>query len=162
MNQTLATMLTMTTYGSWLRGDARGWVDRGVIWPANPWLERADQSRLKHPSFRFKRDDLDHIGVTIGQALRERLDVRLAAMAIQTWHVHLVVMTTRHPIGNVVKCAKDAVRWALSPGQPIWTRGYDKRFMFNERSLRHRIDYVERHNVQMGLSARPWPFIENV
>ena len=162
MNQTLATMLTMTTYGTWLRGDARGWVDRGIIWPENPQLERVDQGRLKHPPFRFKQGDLDHVGAAIGQALRERLEVRLAAMAVQTWHVHLVVMATRHPIGNVVKCAKDAARWVLLPGRPIWTRSYDKRFIFDEMSLRNRIDYVERHNVQMGLPARPWPFIESV
>jgi len=28
MGATLATMLTITTYGTWLRGDARGWRDR--------------------------------------------------------------------------------------------------------------------------------------
>jgi hypothetical protein len=48
MGNTLATMLTMTTYGTWLRGDNRGWVDDGKILPAAPFLEDADRVRMKH------------------------------------------------------------------------------------------------------------------
>jgi hypothetical protein len=41
MGNTLATMITMTTYGTWLRGDYRGWVDDGRILPPDPILEEA-------------------------------------------------------------------------------------------------------------------------
>ena len=44
MGSTLATMLTMTTYSTWLRGDRRGWVDDGQIFPADPELESADRA----------------------------------------------------------------------------------------------------------------------
>jgi len=33
---TLAIMVTSTTYGTWLRGDKRGWVDDGRILPSLP------------------------------------------------------------------------------------------------------------------------------
>jgi hypothetical protein len=33
---TLAIMFTLSTYGTWLRGDARGWVDDGIIFPPIP------------------------------------------------------------------------------------------------------------------------------
>jgi hypothetical protein len=66
---------------------------------------------------------------------------------------------TRHDLADVVKCAKDAGRYALRVGRPIWTAGYDTRFCFDEASLRNRIRYVERHNVQAQRPARPWPFI---
>jgi hypothetical protein len=33
MPETLATILTTTTYGTWLRGDARNWVEDGIIYP---------------------------------------------------------------------------------------------------------------------------------
>jgi len=34
----LATMVTTTTYGTWLPGDVRGYVDDGVILPGDPTL----------------------------------------------------------------------------------------------------------------------------
>ena len=35
MRETLAIMLTMTTYGTWLRGDRRGWVE-SEVWFCRP------------------------------------------------------------------------------------------------------------------------------
>ncbi len=90
----LGTMFTMTTYGTWLRGDRRGWVDDGRILPP-----------------------------------------------------------------EVVKCAKEAVRYGLRAGRPIWTADYDKRCCFSASALRGRIGYVERHNTAAGLAPRPWEFI---
>ncbi len=72
MQKTLAIMLTMTTYGTWLRGDRRGWVDRGRVLPANPNLEAGDRARMKHPPFLLDRDRLIEIGAFIGQSLQER------------------------------------------------------------------------------------------
>ncbi len=155
-------MLTMTTYGTWLRGDMRGWVERGGrVLPADPQLERADRRRMKHPAFLFDESQLVEIGGAIGESLRERLGLRLLAMAVRTWHVHVVVAATDHPVPGVVKCAKDAVRGHLRPGRPVWTAGYDKRFCYDEESVRRRIRYVERHNVELGLPAKPWEFIED-
>ena len=153
-------MFTMTTYGTWLRGDMRGWVDQGRVLPPNPPLEAADRRRMKYPLFLFSEQDLPKVGGWIGQSLRERLDLRILAMTVQTWHVHLVIAATEHPKSKIVKCAKDAVRWGLRPGQPIWTDGYDKRFSFDDDSVRNRMEYVERHNVASGLPPKPWDFIE--
>ncbi len=160
MSDTLAIMITMTTYGTWLRGDARGWVDDGVIYPPNPELEDADRVRLKHPVFRLPTDQLMNVGQWIGQSLIQRLEQQILAMTVQTWHVHFVIKATSVPVGRVIKCAKDAVRWGLQPNQPIWTEGYDKQYCFDEESVRRRIRYVERHNEEHGLPARPWEFID--
>ncbi len=43
MAETRAIMFTMTTYGTWLRGDRRGWVDDGIVFPADPDLNVADR-----------------------------------------------------------------------------------------------------------------------
>ncbi len=161
MGNTLGTMLTMTTYGTWLRGDLRGWIDAGRVMPPNPVLERADRSRMKHDMYLFDSERLLDIGEAIGQSLLERMPLRIYAMTIRTWHVHVVVSDTEVALGAVVKCIKDAARWHLRPGRPIWGEGYDKRFCFNEASLRARIEYVERHNVKTGWPPRPWDFIES-
>jgi hypothetical protein len=159
MGNTLATMLTMTTYGTWLRGDRRGYVEDGKTFPPDPELESADRSRMKHPVYLFPRDRLLDIGTFIGESLVSRLDLEICALHVGTWHAHLVIGPTQHSIAGVVKCAKDAVRYGLRPGRPIWTDGYDKRFCFDERTKLTRIRYVERHNESHGWPAKPWPFI---
>ncbi|MCH8165821.1 MAG: hypothetical protein IH889_09450 [Planctomycetes bacterium] len=150
----------MTTYGTWLRGDARGWIDNGTLMPPDPILQAVDRDRMKHPVFVFDLDHLLDVGRWIGDSLRERLHVHLWAMTVQIWHVHFIIAPTPREIQSIVKCAKDAVRWGLRARQPIWTTGYDKRFCFDQDSVYRRIAYVERHNLQLGRSARPWTFIE--
>jgi hypothetical protein len=152
-------MVTMTTYGTWLRGDARGWTDEGKIWPPNPCLESVDRGRMKHSPFVFDEAQGFEIGAAIGASLRSRLNQRLLALTVQTWHMHFVVSDSDRPVADVVKCAKDAVGYFLRAGRPIWTDNYDKRFCFDEQSLLNRIQYVERHNTENGLLPRPWPFV---
>jgi len=159
MGNTLATMFTMATYGTWLRGDNRGWVDDGKILPADPELEAQDRARMKHPVYIFPRERLLEIGAFIGESLTTRLDVAIHALHIGTWHAHIVVGATHHHIGDVAKCAKDATRYGLRAGRPVWTDGYDKRFCFDKRAVFSRIRYVERHNESHGWPPRPWPFI---
>ena len=60
---------------------------------------------------------------------------------------------------DVVKCAKDAVRWGLRPGRPTWGAGFDKRYCFTMQEVLARIEYVERHNLAAGRPAKPWAFI---
>jgi hypothetical protein len=159
VGRTLAIMVTMTTYGTWLRGDRRGWVDDGVIMPPDPALEARDAARMNHPPFRFCKNQLHAVGDMIGRSLIDRMNVTALALTVQTWHVHVVIGATHHHIADVVKCAKDAVRYGLRPGRPIWTDGYDKRFCFDMDAVYGRVRYVEKHNEAMGWDARPWPFI---
>lgn len=159
MGRTLATLLTITTYGVWLRGDARGWVEDGVVYPPDPVREMLDAERMKYPPFRFPKEVRFDTAHAIGRSLVDRLNQRIFAMCLQSWHTHIVIGATTASIPDIVKCAKDAARWHLRPGRPIWGVGYDKRFCFDLRSVENRIQYVERHNLEEGLPARPWDFI---
>lgn len=162
MANTKAIMLTMTTYGTWLRGDRRGWVDHGRILPADPDLEAVERQRMKHGVYAFDRHRLADIGGMTAETMVRRLGLTLLALTVQTWHVHLVIGRTSIEIGEVAKRAKESVRWGLRPGRPIWSDGYDKRYCFDERAVRGRIRYVERHNEAIGLSARPLAHITDV
>jgi REP element-mobilizing transposase RayT len=159
MSHTIAIMVTLTTYGTWLRGDRRGWIDDGKLMPPQPRLEAADVLRMKHPTFCFDPDDLRDVGRWMGESLIARKQVQLLAMCVNVWHTHFVLGATSHDVADIVKCAKDAVRYGLRPGRPIWTDGYDKRFCFDEASVLARIRYVERHNEAMGWAAKPWGFL---
>ena len=159
MRPTLGIMITATTYGSWLRGDRRGWIDDGRLMPPCPGLEATDRRRMLHTPFLFSPDQLHDVGGFIGHELSTRLATPIFALHVGTWHVHLAVSGQPADVPAVVKCAKDAVRYGLRPGRPIWTDGCDKRYCFDESSLRSRIRYVERHNEALGWDPRPWAFI---
>jgi hypothetical protein len=156
MGNTLGTLITFTTYGTWLRGDRRGWVENGITFPADPPLEEADRRRMKHPPYVFPRDKCLAIGTMIGESLVTRLEVPIYAIYVGTWHVHIVIGPTAHLISETVKCAKDAVRYGLRPNRPIWTEGFDKRYCFDPRALTTRIRYVERHNEAQSLPESPY------
>ena len=116
MDQILATMITLTTYGTWLRGDQRGWVDDGKTLPPDPELEAADRGRLKHRPFLFQPAQFLRAGTCIGESLQQRMNLSLLALTVQTWHCHVVIGPTPYSLPDVVKCAKDAVRYGLRPG----------------------------------------------
>ena len=40
-------MVTWTTYGTWIRGDKRGWRENGKIYEPNPHLKQIDESQMK-------------------------------------------------------------------------------------------------------------------
>jgi hypothetical protein len=160
MEDVLATMITATTYGTWLRGDDRKWVDDGVLLPPNPQLKAADRQRMKHSVFRFEQATRLSVGQLIGDSLISRQQHRIYALTVQDSHIHIIIGATTVEVPKIVKCLKDAVRWGLRPGRPIWTDGSDKRFCFDDETIRDRILYVEQHNIEASLPARPWDFIE--
>ncbi|MBX7105561.1 MAG: hypothetical protein K1X57_15870 [Gemmataceae bacterium] len=155
----LGTMFTTTTYGTWLRGDRRGWIDDGRLMPPNPALEDADRARLKHPMYLFPPDELLQVGTMIGNSITSRLGLPIYALTVQTWHIHLLTGPGPHTPADIMKCAEEAVRYGLKPGRPIWTADYDKRYCFDETALHNRINYIERHNLAAGWPAQPWPFL---
>jgi hypothetical protein len=155
----LAVMYTWTTYGTWLRGDDRGWVDRGITWPANPQLNLQDRKRLKYEPWLFEESQLLVVGRMIGRSLISRLSLSIYALTVQSWHVHVLTSAPDENWSKTVKCGKDAVRWGLRPGRPIWTDGFDKRFCIDEQTVHNRIEYINRHNVANGWNECPWDFI---
>ena len=159
MRTTIAIMITATTYGTWMRGDRRGWIDKGVLKPQNETLEAHDRQRQQHEAFRFTKDQLLEIGAMMGKSLTERQRHKILALTIQTDHFHLLVGATFVDVPEIAKCAKEAVRYGLRLGRPIWTKGYDKRYCFDLQTLESRINYIEAHNTRMGWPAKPWNFI---
>lgn len=96
----------------------------------------------------------------MGEALVKRLNAVILAMCVQSWHSHFVTAATRASSADVVKCAKDPVRWSLRLDRPIWGTDFDKRFCFDNRSVRSRIRYVDKHNKRDHLPVKPWSFIK--
>jgi len=139
----LATMFTTTTFGTWLPGDLRGYVDRGVIFPANPQRLVAARRMMRDRPVYLTADERDTAFDALVHAARE-FDYRLLAVSIESWHVHWLVAHGFDKPAAVAGRLKTRMRQAVDRGR-IWTDGYDKRYCFDEMSMTHRRDYINRH-----------------
>jgi REP element-mobilizing transposase RayT len=151
----LAYHIVWTTYGTWLSGDARGWVKWGErgIQPPDPKMERAHRERMVEEPVILTPEQRALVEKTITEHCRIR-GWRLHVVAVRTNHVHVVVTADRNP--NDVRdqfkawCSRklsDAVGLttlvAKKAGRRRWfTEGGDTEFIDTEVYLNNTIRYV--------------------
>jgi len=147
MAKTVGYMVTWTTYGTWLQGDAKGFVADGEVRGENIALKKSNVENLTRAVVRLGRREKEIVRNAIIEAAR-RFEQKILAIAVYSNHVHIVCEYVDVPINVVVGCYKNAGRVALQKDGfkgRVWTRGYDKRFCFAEKDLRARVDYVNKH-----------------
>jgi REP element-mobilizing transposase RayT len=155
MMSALAYHITWTTYGTWLHGDARGWVKWGEfgIKPPNPNEERGARERMVESAVVLSEEQR-HL---VEQTIRDHCRIRgwlLHAVNVRTNHVHVVVTADREP-GEVMNqfkawCSRklsDAAglvgKVAKKAGRRHWfTEGGDKQVIDTEEYLANAIRYV--------------------
>ncbi|MHC4649174.1 MAG: transposase [Planctomycetota bacterium] len=141
-------MVTWTTYGTWLQGSKRGYVKNGEVRGACARLKESNRSRQKDRRFVLTKENREWVRRAILDEAG-RLGQEVVVMAISTTHVHMVVDVIDEAIETAVARYKRAATKALRAKGitgKLWTRGYDKRFCFDEKSLKDRIGYVRRHD----------------
>ncbi len=139
---TRCTMITTTSYGAWLPGDARGYVQRGEILPAAPRLKVHAQSLLKSEPVIFSTTEQAALYQAIVLAAYE-FEYRLTDTSVEAWHLHWIVYhggTIKAMVGRL----KTRMRQALSRGR-IWTEGYNFRELKSEEELVIARKYIARH-----------------
>jgi len=147
MGKTLGYMVTWTTYGSRLQGDARGFVKDGKILGENKGLEHTNRKMLIGEPFKLKKEQREAARRAI-LLEAERIGEKILAISVCSNHIHVVIGKGGNSVDKVVNRFKSAAYYALRENgveERVWTRGYDKRFCFDEHSLAERIKYVERH-----------------
>ena len=153
MAKIIGYMITWTTYGSWLQGDKRGYVKDGKILLKNDALLKSNLKRLKNPPTRL---ETEHCAIVRRAILKKAKEIRqrIYAIAVCSNHVHIVAERTNESIEKVVSFYENAARLALRSNDfigRIWTKGFDKRFCFNQQELQSNIKYVESHlNMKNG------------
>ncbi len=148
MPNTVGYMLTWTTYGSWLQGDERGYVEDGQVLRGDKKLADLCRKLQKEPAVKLGRNEKDIVRRAILEEA-QRIAQTIAALAVCSNHVHLVSRYFPEPIGRTVSRFKNVSAAALrTHGRSgrVWTRGFDKRFCFDEQDLLRRIQYVNNHN----------------
>ncbi len=148
MGKLVGYMVTWTTYGTWLQGDKRGYVCDGKVLPADAGLEEANKKLQKSG---FVRLTSKRKKVVEDAVLKEaqRIGQKILAMAVCSNHIHLVVSSGYESIESTVSRYKNVATSALKKTgltKRIWTRGFDKRFCFNDEQLKQKTKCVRSHN----------------
>jgi REP element-mobilizing transposase RayT len=148
MAKTLGYMITWTTYGTWLQGDQRGYVKNGNILPGNTRLVEANKKLQSQETVKLSKIQQQLVRQAI---LKEAVlqGQHIYTLAVKPTHVHIVAQYIPQPISKVVAYYKKAARLALKNvghNGRLWTRGYDKRFCFDQKNLDRRVKYVENQN----------------
>ena len=133
-----------TTYGTWLPGDARGWVQKG-----NPFIQHADPALEQRARKQMREDAIalsDAQRSLIEHTIREHCRIRrwpLHALNVRSSHIHIVVSADRDA-REVMKQLKAWCSRRLSDAERLDTRavarGAGRRRWFTEGGRMKLID----------------------
>ena len=149
MASALGYLLTWTTYGTWLPGDRRGWVDRhrthgGVVEPPAAPLRVSAHQALAEPPFLMGTQ----MRRLVEQAIRticDQRDVHVWALDVRSNHVHAVVIAPAFGPADLVGLMKTYATYALrgvARRKHYWTRYGSTRYLNTQASLEGAIRYV--------------------
>jgi hypothetical protein len=137
-----ASFVTTTTYGSWLPGDVRGYVEDGVPLPASPPLAAYATTRMKGDAVRFSDREGDELHLSIVAAANE-FGYRLSDLVIEATHAHWIIAHDDE-MEAMVGRLKNRMRQRLSRGR-IWTTGYCGVEIRDLKGLHDARNYLAQH-----------------
>jgi len=145
MAKTIAYMITWTTYGKWLQGDKRGYVKNGKILPTNQSLEDSNKQNLSKEPVKLTKTHRQIVQDAIFEKAKQ-LNQKIYALSVSSNHVHIVAEYIAMPIGLVVRHYKGSALRKVGLSGKIWTKGFDKRYCFDQQTLQNRINYAKSYD----------------
>ena len=156
-------LISSTTYGNWLPGDARGYVDEHNVYgtpfdnPA-PGLERSARASMKESTVLFDVEQaktiLERWQTTVGE-----LDGQLIVVAIMSNHFHFVaIFPGRITKAKLLQFFKGRASRALNQKygkRTWWTDSGSVRYSFDEAAHCARIEYVKKQERPLVLWINP-------
>jgi REP element-mobilizing transposase RayT len=139
----LATMVTTTSYGSWLPGDIRGYVDNGIILPGDPTRLQQATRRMKQAPVLFTTDQQSKLFDALQSAALE-FNYELTDASVENWHLHWMCQHGFASIATMVGRLKNRMRQALNIGR-TWTEGYFDSKCFEPEMIAARRGYIAKH-----------------
>jgi hypothetical protein len=152
VEQTEASFVTTTTYGSWLPGDVRGYVEHGQPLPACPALAVYAASRMNGEPVRFTDAECDALHDSITAAADE-FGYRLSDLVIEATHLHWIV-SHHDEMETMVGRLKTRMRQQLARGR-IWTVGYCGFEVRDLKALHDARNYLAQHRGLRLLAGVP-------
>lgn len=154
MAEPLAYFLTWTTYGTWLPGDERGWVDKpGEFQAPDVYRKYAAQRLMTEPALTLGIEQRRIVEATIADHCRIR-GWHLHAINGRTQHIHVVVTAPGRDPEDVMdqfkawctRRLKERERSLRSDAGTVrqnwWTQRGSKRWLNDAKSLEAAIQYV--------------------
>jgi len=156
MDDPVGYFLTWVTYGTWLPGDTRGWVEYGRGWQLpDPIRELEAAARMTEDACRLNAEQRDAVQRQIAETCQHR-GWDLHAANCRSNHVHVVVSAGDAPPKKIradlkawaARCLKQhASALADASGydrgrENWWAERGSIRFLYDESSLEAAILYV--------------------
>ena len=166
-NQYTYAIVTSTTYGTWLPGEERGFVDdehnqfNTPFLRDEPELKRYSQKMMSEPIVYFQRE---HAEIVLNRWLEIIGEYHwfLFVVAIMSNHFHLVVAAPgKIAKETLLRNFKSRAAKKLNDRfgkRTWWTISGSVRFCFNEKALSARIDYVKRQKNPLVVWTNPQEF----
>ena len=160
MNEPITSLITWTTYGTWLPGDMRGWRNRtaGEQFP-RPLLEQWCREQMTGGSVLLTIADRQ----TVEDACREHCDFRkwlLFAVSARSNHVHVVVAADEKPQKVRGQLKANCTRRLRNQETPLvvertWTRGGDCSILIGDDDIETAVFYVNEGQDRKELDIKP-------
>ena len=148
MQKVVGYLLTWTTYGSWLQGDKRKYVNNGQILAPNTSLEKINKENMLYPKVSLTPAQREIIKKAI-LAESVETDQKIYAISVRKNHIHLAAECNFVSARTAVRHYKNAARLAMQHNSfagRLWTKGFSVRYCFDEKQLNAVIQYVNNHN----------------
>ncbi len=146
----LAYFITWTTYGTWLPGDQRGWVDKHEfgIKTGNVVKEKAAQKRMNETAITLNTDKR----MVAENAIKEACNYKgwkIHALNIRTNHIHIVIsgyLTEPSEILRVLKAYSTRtlnMTYKTLIRKHWWTKKGSIRHLTDKKTVNAAIEYTE-------------------
>ena len=147
MSKIVGYMLTWTTYGSWLPGDERGYVENGKILSGDEKILQRNKERQKSHNVKLNSKEKQIVNEAV-LSEAEKIGQPIEALVVYSNHVHILTRPHQESLEEIVSRYKSITTralWENGRTGRIWTKGYDKRFCFTEDDIKKRIQYIKNH-----------------
>ena len=148
MGEPLAYHITWTTHGTWLPGDERGWVRRGVPGVQAPDPDRREEARqdMREPALVLDAEQCAVVEATV----RAHCVIRrwtLHALNARTTHVHVVVTAAATDPTKAMDqlkswCSRRLNERTTKPPERWWTRHGSTKWINDEDYFHRAVRYV--------------------
>ncbi len=147
----IATFVTTTSHGSWLPGDARGYIEQGIFLPTQPKLEQFAKEQMQMPVVIFSPTEQETLFTALVEAAKE-FEYQLTDAVAESTHLHWIA-AHRDEVAVMVGRLKNRMRQRLGRGR-IWTKGYCHRLLFTDDDLQTAREYHAKHDGVRMLAGR--------
>jgi len=147
MDDPIGYFLTWVTYGTWLPGDQRGWVEYRHGWQLpDPAREAEAAAKMTEDACRLSEEQRSAVEQQVGETCRRR-GWRLHAVTCRSNHVHVVVSAAdTHP----KKIRTDLKAWTTrclkgqfdEKRENWWAQRGSIRYLYDEDDLEAAVAYV--------------------